>query len=233
MRRENIDRGWEYSDGRTALGLFGAGAGRTVDLPHDYMIEQDRDPAAVSGAASGYYTAHVGIYRKWITVPAEWEGGKVGLRFDGAMLNATLEVNGCKAFLQHYGYAPFFADITPFVYFGQENLLTVTLHPATQPNSRWYSGAGLYRSVELVHTPPVHIENDGIFARTADLLFDALGRPESARILTEVDVRNDSLENVLARVNVTVSEESGGRSVCSGSTLVQVHPGKRPQPAWP
>ena len=67
-------------------------------------------------------------------------------------MNATVEVNGNLACLEHYGYAPFETDITRMVYPGQKNRIVITVNPSMQPNSRWFSGAGLFRGVELVHT---------------------------------------------------------------------------------
>ncbi|MBQ9307087.1 MAG: glycoside hydrolase family 2 protein, partial [Clostridia bacterium] len=159
MRAMNINQGWRFGLGTMDLrarlsGQFGES---TVDLTHDYMIASDVYAQAPSQAASGYYNAGVAYYVKEIDIPATWDGDRIFLRFDGAMMNTTVEVNGDKAALQHYGYAPFEADITRQVYPEQKNRIIITVNPSMQPNSRWYSGAGLFRSVELVHTPKLHI----------------------------------------------------------------------------
>ena len=77
---------------------------------------------------------------------------EVYLHFDGVMMNATVEINGSKAVLQHNGYIPFSVNITPYIYFGKTNRVTVIVNPSMQPNSRWYTGAGIFRSVELLVT---------------------------------------------------------------------------------
>lgn len=105
-------------------------------------------------------------------IPEEWENEEIYLHFDGVMLNATVDINGGKAALQHNGYIPFSVNITPYIYFGKKNRVTVTVNPSMQPNSRWYSGSGIFRSVELCHFPKVHIANDGIFGYTKSIDYD-------------------------------------------------------------
>ena len=143
MRNQNIDQGWEFQFGRRTPYLSEEKEKRLVNLPHDYMIESDVTPDAPGESSMGFYTGGVANYRKIITIPAQWEHDRIGLKFDGIMMNATVEINGCKAALQHYGYAPFFVDITQYIYCGKENSITVTVNPSQQPNSRWYSGAGI------------------------------------------------------------------------------------------
>ena len=154
MRSMKINREWDFGLGQVELWnrLQGIWGDRKVNLPHDYMIESDVYADAPSGPASGYYNAGVAHYAKEIDIPADWENDQVFLRFDGAMMNATVEVNGNLACLEHYGYAPFETDITRMVYPGQKNRIVITVNPSMQPNSRWFSGAGLFRGVELVHT---------------------------------------------------------------------------------
>ncbi len=222
MRNQNLDQGWEFGYG-TREGFPGAvSETRLVDLPHDYMIESDVTQEAEGRGAMGFYTAGVAHYRRTVAIPAEWEGGCIGLKFDGVMMNATVEINGCRAALQHYGYAPFFVDITQYVYCGEENSITVTVNPSQQPNSRWYSGAGIYRSVELVHTPRLHVAEDGIFAYTREIVYDQEGNGKYAFLQAQVEVVNEYQENRLARVEVYLTEEGSDRIVVSRSTVVQV-----------
>ena len=139
MRSININQGWYFGPGTMDMRarLSGNFGNRMVNLPHDYMIESDVFAEAPSKAASGYYNAGVAWYMKEIDIPADWENDQIFLRFDGAMMNATVEVNGDKAALQHYGYAPFEADITRLVYPGQKNRVIITVNPSMQPKSRW------------------------------------------------------------------------------------------------
>ena len=168
MRCININRGWRFGHGLIDNNrrLNGELEERVVDLPHDYMIESDVYAEAPSGPASGYFNAGVAHYWRQLDIPAEWAGERIALRLDGAMMNATVEVNGAKAALHHYGYSPFEADITRLLYPGEPNSVVITVNPSMQPNSRWYSGAGLFRGVALVHMPKLYIAFGGLFGYT-------------------------------------------------------------------
>lgn len=222
MRNQNLDQGWEFGYGMRNPFPGVRSEAVTVDLPHDYMIGSEVTEDAPAKAAMGYYTGGVAHYRKVFTVPAEWEDESIGLKFDGVMMNATVEINGSKAALQHYGYAPFFVDITDLVYCGRENSVTVTVNPSQQPNSRWYSGAGIYRSVELVHTPRLHVAEDGIFAYTKEIEYNQDGSAARAFLQTEVEVCNAHRGNRLARVEVWLAEDGSDEAVVSRSTVIQV-----------
>ena len=226
MREMDINRGWFFDLGALDVGrrMRGEFGSRVVDLPHDYMIESDVYPEAPSGMASGYYNAGVAHYVRSVSIPAEWAGRRVFLRFDGAMMNATVEVNGAKAALHHYGYAPFEADLTQLVYPGRENRIVVTLNPSMQPNSRWYSGAGLFRAVRLVALPPVHLACDGIFAWTKKIDFAADGAPETAHLAVRADIRNDTAENRMVEAICQLTREGSGEILAEGRARVQVPP---------
>ena len=224
MRIMKINRGWYFGTGILDLGnrLRGEFGSHTVDLPHDYMIESDVYSGAPSGAASGYYNAGVAHYVKEIDIPVEWEGERVALRLDGAMMNATIEVNGSLAALQHYGYAPFEADITRLVYPGQKNRIVITVNPSMQPNSRWYSGAGLFRGVEIVHMPKLHIAFGGLSGYTKKIEYGEGGKPETAYLQVSAEIRNEYAENRMARVTFSLIDFKTGETVKSSRTLTQV-----------
>ena len=190
MRNQNIDKGWQFNYG--IIDGFPDPSKentlREVDLPHDYMISGSVKKDAPAGASSGFFTEGVAYYTKKIMIPTEWENDDVSLKFDGVMMNATVAVNGCKVALQHYGYAPFAVDITPYIYFGRENSVTITVNPSMQPNSRWYTGAGIFRSVELLHFPKLHIADDGIFGYTKNIEYDSEGNALRAYIRAKVQV---------------------------------------------
>ena len=231
MRSMKISQGWDFGLGQTDLekrrhGIFGD---RKVDLPHDYMVEGDVYPDAPSGAASGYFNAGVAHYIREIDIPADWAEDRIALRFDGAMMNATVEVNGDKVCLQHYGYAPFEADITRFVYPGRKNLVVITVNPSMQPNSRWYSGAGLFRGVSLTHTPKLAVAFGGLAGSTAKIEYGPDGTPETAYLKVSADIRNDFAENRVAEVAFDLLREGTEEVVKSSKTLVQF-PLSQPQP---
>jgi Beta-galactosidase/beta-glucuronidase len=226
MRSMKINRDWDFGLGQVDLGkrLRGIFGDRKVNLPHDYMIESDVYADVPSGPASGYYNAGVAHYAKEIKIPADWENDQIFLRLDGAMMNATVEVNGSLACLQHYGYAPFETDITRLVYPGQMNRVVITLNPSMQPNSRWFSGAGLFRGVELVHTPKLHVAFGGLSGYTKKIEYKADGAPETAYLQVCAEIKNENAESRLAEVTFALIDDKTGAAVKTSKTLTQVQP---------
>ena len=226
MRSMKINQGWYFGFGVVDLGkrVRGDFGDRIVNLPHDYMIESDVYAEAPSAQASGYYNAGVAHYIREIDIPEDWKEDRIALRLDGAMMNATIEVNGSLAALQHYGYAPFEADITRLVYPGEKNRIYITVNPSMQPNSRWFSGAGLFRGVELVHMPKVHIALGGLYGYTKKIEYHADGTPETAYLKVSVDVQNEGAENCLAEVTFSLICDATGETVKTSKTLTQVQP---------
>lgn len=226
MRSLNIDQGWQFQHG--LAGGFPdpekEKSIRKVNLPHDYMIESNVTEDAAAGAASGFYTEGVASYTKHIEIPQEWEQEEVCLHFDGVMMNATVDINGSKVILQHNGYIPFSVNITPYIYFGKTNKVTVVVNPSMQPNSRWYTGAGIFRSVELRHMPKLHIANDGIYGYTKQIEYDTQGNPIYAYLHTEIELQNETLENKIALVEVYLTKDGSDKVILSRKQKVQVNP---------
>ena len=213
MKRISLDQGWQFTTTRPSLGRP-TPAGRTVNLPHDFTIETDVREDAPSGNATGYYGGGVGVYTRQLEIPADWEGQRVLAEFDGAYMNATVELNGHAAALHHYGYTPFCVDLTRFIKPGRANRLCVTINNTAQLNSRWYSGSGLYRHVDLRVAGPVHIAPWGIFARTERIEDDA------AVVVVEITVENHTGAPVTRRVRALVEQDA--RPLAGGSTQVRV-----------
>ncbi|MBE5915593.1 MAG: glycoside hydrolase family 2 protein [Pseudobutyrivibrio ruminis] len=224
MRKINIDSEWRFNHGMYGgmAAVLGQDDSRIVNLPHDYMIESDVTKEAPAGPASGYYTAGVAHYTKKLDIPADWSTEEVYLHFDGVMMNATVDINGCKVALQHYGYVPFSVDITPYVYFGKANRVTVTVNPSMQPNCRWYSGAGIYRSVELLHGPKLHIANDGIYVYTKSV--EDFNGTKTAYLKSEIEVVNKTLENKMALVEVWLTEDGKEEIKVHRKSKIQINP---------
>ena len=142
MKRICIDENWTFRKGLLdSPGMLKDDPGTAVNLPHDGMISTPVRPDAPAKSDMGYFTGGLDNYTKMLFIPEEWKDGCVGLAFDGAMMNAAVDVNGCRAGLQHYGYAPFYVDLTKLAAFGVENRITVNVNTSMQPNSRWYTGS--------------------------------------------------------------------------------------------
>ena len=224
MRTIAIHRDWLFAKGQFSLPevLSGSGRYKTVQLPHDYMIEEDVHADAVPGPASGYYCTGVAHYTKMVMIPAEWEKEQVGLAFDGVMMNATIFINGCKAAFQHYGYAPFYVDITEYILFGRENRITVSVNPSMQPNSRWYSGAGLFRGISLVHKPMLAIRESGIYGVTERIEYGADGAPLRAFLRVRTEIENKTTQNKLAAVTIRLHREGRPEEAFSRSAKIMI-----------
>lgn len=155
----------------------------STDLPHDAMLLDSRSENSPGGVNTGWYDAQDYTYEKEFYVPAEWEGRCLILEFEGVYRKATVSVNGQKAAFHDYGYTGFYIDITKFVSYGRENYLRVDVVNSDQPNSRWYSGTGIYRPAWLYILPERHIRMDGIRVTTLDY--------RSRRIAVSVETEGD------------------------------------------
>ena len=134
---------------------------RHLDVPHDWAIEGDFHASNPSGATGGALPGGVGWYRKHFTMNgAPQANDRYFLEFDGVYMNSTVYVNGQAVGFRPYGYSSFEYDITPFLKEGG-NVVAVRVDNSDQPNSRWYSGCGIYRHVWLTKTADVHVRHWG------------------------------------------------------------------------
>lgn len=141
---------------------------RPVTLPHDAMILEKRSADSLGGKNTGWYEGYDYLYTKRFVAPANYKDKKLVVEFEGVYHNAEVYLNGEKLAYRPYGYTNFYVDITGKLNIGEENELKVIAHNADQPNNRWYSGAGIYRPVQLYVLPKEHIVLNGIKIRTLD-----------------------------------------------------------------
>ena len=142
--------------------------GKTVTLPHDAMLAEPRTALSAGGTNTGWYEGHDYEYRRTLTVPENELADTHILEFEGVYHNAEVWLNGQKAAFRPYGYTNFYVDCAPYLHAG-ENELRVIARNADQPNSRWYSGAGIYRPVQLWTAGGAHIALNGVKIRTLSL----------------------------------------------------------------
>lgn len=199
MFRRNIDLGWEFVRGLPGRG----GEAATVDLPHDFLIEEPTAHDAPGGAATGYYGGSAGTYTKMLDIGPEYAGKCVLVEFDGVYMNAAVSLNGQVVARHNYGYTPFHADITDYIRPGKPNRLSVYVDNTCQPNSRWYSGAGIYRHVDLLTAESVHIVPWGIYAHTSHIVNG------TAFVTVETTVENTTAKAVSVKVVSSIIDETG------------------------
>lgn len=150
----------------TGWTVCGDGVEKTeVTLPHDAMIHRRREAGSAAGSAQGFFPGGAYVYEKTFTAPPEWLTQHVAFQFEGVYKNAQVFFNGKAAGGVPYGYSPFFVCADGLLQAG-ENIIRVTCDNTLQPDSRWYSGAGIYRPVWLWVGQTAHIEPEGIKINT-------------------------------------------------------------------
>ena len=154
--------------GWTCRHLGDTAPGKPVTLPHDAMLAEPRTALSAGGTNTGWYEGYDYEYQRTLTVPENELADTHILEFEGVYHNAEVWLNGQKAAFRPYGYTNFYVDCAPYLHAG-ENELRVIARNADQPNSRWYSGAGIYRPVQLWTARGAHITLNGVKIRTLSL----------------------------------------------------------------
>ena len=197
-QRDNFDKGWLFILGdsaQMATPAYNDSHWRKLSLPHDWAIEGDFYAGNPSGAGGGALPGGIGWYRKHFLLDCEAEpGGRYFIEFDGVYMNSTVYVNGQEVGHRPYGYSSFEYDITKYLKRG-DNVIAVKVDNSDQPNSRWYSGCGIYRHVWLTKTNAVHVKHWGVHVQT-----DA----KTGQIKVEADVEGNKY-----KVRNTVYDASG------------------------
>jgi beta-galactosidase len=221
------DAGWKFllgdANGAEAVS-FADAWWRTVDLPHDWSIESKPEKDNPSGSGEGFFPGGIGWYRKTFHAPADWKGKRVSVEFDGVYRDATVYLNGHKLGTHPYGYTAFTFDLTQELNFAGTNVLAVRVDNSAQPNSRWYSGSGIYRHVRVVVTEPLHVAHWGVFVTTAE------ATSASAKVSVRTRVANESSADSEASVE-TVLLDKAGRKVGSAESKQKISAGKEEEAA--
>lgn len=192
---------------------------RKLSLPHDWAIEGDFYASNPSGAGGGALPGGVGWYRKTFSIPltpSQDGGTSCFIEFDGVYMNSTVYVNGQKVGFRPYGYSSFEYDITEYLKRG-ENIIAVRVDNSDQPNSRWYSGCGIYRHVWLTQTEHTHVAHWGTYV-TSSLSKNNI----TATFNVMVEVANKTKDTQITNILL----DAGGKEVAksNGSTLQVKNP---------
>ena len=175
--RESFDFGWRFLKG-DAPGAdqpaFADTTWRKLTLPHDWSIEGPHGENESTAGPGGYLPTGVGWYRKAFTVPEGSRGRKWSVEFDGVYMNSEVWINGHLLGRWPYGYTSFAYDLTPYLNFGDKpNVLAVRVDNSAQPNSRWYSGSGIYRHTWITMTDSLRVAHWGTYVTTPRVSTDA------------------------------------------------------------
>src|SRR4051794_8513039 len=253
-RERSFDEGWLFFRGDAAgaqVPGFDDSKWRKLDLPHDWRIEDIPDATSDDGAATanpsamafitspspdgtppdkigpfdasaeggrsqGYTQPGTGWYRKHFTVPGA-KGRRVELRFDGLYEYFDVYLNGKHLGFRPNGYIPALFDLTPHLKTGP-NVLAVKVNDTGQ-TSRWYSGAGIYRHTWLTVTDRVHVPTFGVFVSTPVVA-------DRSRVVTRVEVRNDSKAPAKVAVQTTLRDPKGRSAGRRRSKPRTIKPGR-------
>lgn len=219
--RRLFDEGWQFTQTDSVkMSWFGYNdkTWRTLDLPHDWAIEGDFMATAPSGASGGALPGGIGWYRKHFNVTKADKGKKLFIDFDGVYMNAKVWINGHELGQRPYGYSSFRYDLTPHLNYGGDNVVAVRVDNSDQPNSRWYSGCGIYRHVYLVSTDNVHVSHWGTWVNAE---VQASG---AAVFKLDVELDNETGKSKKVTVVNTLLDASG-KAVGSSSSAVKLPAG--------
>lgn len=217
--RTNFDADWRFAltDAKGAeTADFDDSEWRKLTLPHDWAIEGDFSADNPSGYAGGALPGGVGWYRKHFNVTEQdlADGKKIYIDFDGVYMLSEVFVNGISTGVRPYGYISFRRDITPHLHAG-ENVIAVRVDNSEQPNSRWYSGCGIYRHVWMVKTHAIHVDNWGTYVTTPHI------DNEKAVVNIETRIRNNSTKNTPITLLQRITDANGNEvAQCSNTITV-------------
>jgi beta-galactosidase len=217
-----MDFGWKFiqEDQTDAQRFdFDDSKWRILSLPHDWSIEGRYDEKAPTGGSGGYLPTGIGWYRKTFTVPKNGRGKIIWIEFDGVYMNSDVWLNGHH--LGHYpnGYNSFYYELTPYLTNGK-NVIAVKVDNSLQPNTRWYSGSGIYRHVWLVMVNPVHIDHWGTYITTL-----VVNEKESV-VRIETTLKNDSRKPEICHLRTTIKGKEDTKAGIS-ETEVEIQSGAR------
>lgn len=163
MKKIDFSTDWQYRQLDTNQPYI------KISVPHDAMIREARHANSMGGHNIGYFEANDYEYQKTFFVPNEDEGKQYVLEFEGVFHQSVIYVNGEKVLFRPYGYITFFADITAYLKYGQDNVLEVVVQNHLQPNSRWYTGTGIYRPVNLYIGDESYVIENGVKIKTISI----------------------------------------------------------------
>lgn len=205
----SFNEGWLFSltdDSRAARPEFVDSAWRKLNLPHDWAIEGDFSQDNPSGTGGGALPGGVGWYRKTFVAENKDKGKHFRIEFDGVYMNSEVFINGTCLGKRPYGYISFSYDLTPYLKWGEKNVIAVRVDNAEQPNSRWYSGCGIYRNVWLLKTGDVRVAEWGTYVTTENVD----GQGASLNLVTTLENTGKGNADVTVR---SVLKDAEGKEV--------------------
>ncbi|MCU0459155.1 MAG: DUF4982 domain-containing protein [Bacteroidales bacterium] len=216
----SFNEGWRFAlaaGEEAAQPGFDDSGWRELDLPHDWSIEgefSENNPATPGGGA---LPGGTGWYRKSFRVSTADRERLTYISFDGVYRNSEVWINGNYLGRWPYGYSSFRYELTPWLKYGEEdNIIAVKVDNSAQPNSRWYSGSGIYRNVWLTTTDRIAVDQWGTFVTTPVV------STETALLRVTTQVKNSTGSNASVRLETTVYDADNRRVAHADTDQVEV-----------
>lgn len=205
MRRQSWNTEWTVlkpGENPMMAAMMSGGAVSSVTLPHDAMIHEERTQSTRNQHQTGFYPGGCYTYMKTFQAPEEWKKKTVILEFEGVYQNARVYINGDYAGGHPFGYTEFSVCADDFLNYGGMNTVTVIANN-TEENSRWYSGTGIYRPVNLIVADTLHIARNSLRIAAHQATDDV------AVAQVEMTLRNLSRERTKLTVSIEITDVEG------------------------
>lgn len=214
--RVSFNNNWKFkldSVSDNAAATVNDASWRTLNLPHDWSIEGTFSKDNPATAGGGALPGGMGWYRKTFTVPETSRNKTVLITFDGVYRNSEVFINGHSLGVRPNGYITFQYDLTPYLNYGaKQNVIAVKVDNLRQPNSRWYSGSGIYRNVWLTTVNKIHVDNWGTFITTPVV------SANSATVSVVTSLKNQGKTSHAVTLNTIVFDAMGKQVANTSST---------------
>lgn len=217
MRKIDFNQGWRYK----RLGEAAAQA-QEVTLPHDAMCRETRSEKSLGRHNIGWFEGADYEYTKRFFVGDDKKGKVLLFEFEGVHHNARVYLNGREAAYRPYGYTNFYVPAQGFLRYGEDNEIRVVARNADQPNSRWYTGSGIYRPVYLYEAEAQHIPVNGVQIRTLSLSPARIEVKVKTSVVSsaEIAIQNPQGEGVLFSSVQTLAQE--GQAEAQGVAVLEI-----------
>jgi beta-galactosidase len=206
-RTQSFNQSWKFTLSDSTMNAssvsFDDTKWRSLNLPHDWSIESDFGKDFPASPGGGALPGGLGWYRKTFTIDVKNKDKRIYIDFDGVYRNSEVWINGTSVGKRPYGYSSFQYDLTKYIKFGQKNVIAVKVDNSKEPNSRWYSGSGIYRNVWLTILNPVHVDHWGTYVTTPVV------NPDSAVVAIQTSVKNDDPKLRTVRVEQFLYDAQG------------------------
>jgi len=214
MRREKWNSSWKVAKSGESPMMAAVngiqGEENLITLPHDAMIHEKRTQNTKNQHQTGFYPGDVYTYTKHFEAPKEWENKYVIIEFEGVYMNAKVFINGDYAGGHPFGYTNFYIYANDYLKYGQLNEVKVIANNSTEENSRWYSGSGIYRNVNIMVSSLLHMKEDGVRITTPEVEGDI------AVVQVETRIENKDTKKYKVKLLTEIKDAQGniaGRDV--------------------